>query len=57
MEKAALVDEIDVRDLPMDLFDVDGSHESVRTLTVGHGLGKVGRACCGPCSCCAHIND
>ena len=37
--------DFDLDDLPVDVFDVDGSGLTVESLTGGHGMAEVGASC------------
>jgi hypothetical protein len=42
---------LDLDDLPVDVFDVDGGGLTVESLTGGHGMTETGASCVCPCVC------
>jgi hypothetical protein len=48
--------DFELDDLPVDVFDLDGSGLTIESLTAGHGMAELGASCsspslCAPCLC------
>ena len=51
MEKKDLSMDVEMQDLPMDVFDIADSELQLESLTAGHGMTEVG----GSCNCFCYI--